>query len=334
MLDAAIVGLGWWGKELVKCAVGSRHLRFVRGVTLEPDNAHDFASQHNIRIGTSYDEVLSDPAVQAVVLATPHSQHRAQVEAAAAAKKHVFCEKPFALTPRDAEIAVAACRAAGVALGVGHNRRLWPSIRALRELVASGSLGTFMHAEGVYSHDWLAACPTDNWRSSFKETRAGGMTGMGIHVLDCFSYVVGRMQQISAVSTRRSLCLPAGDTTAALITFANGGTGTLSTTLKTAYVWRLAIYGSEGWAESMGETTLKVHRADRDEERMILPSTNHIRENLDSFAEAARGRGRFHIDDESIIHTVAGLNAVFESASSGGVWKHLDAEVRQVRATA
>src|SRR4051812_5655435 len=216
MLNAAIIGLGWWGKELVRSVQGrSELIRFSRGVTLEPDLARDFAAEMQFALGTSYEEVLSDPTIDAVVLATPHTRHRAQVEAAAAQRKHVFCEKPFALSKEDAEAAIAACREAGVALGVGQNRRFWPSIVKLKELISSGRLGTIMHAEGNYSHALLPYHPAENWRSAPQETKAGGMTGMGIHLLDCFSFLIGPMQRVSAVSPRRTLPLPSGDTTAA-----------------------------------------------------------------------------------------------------------------------
>jgi predicted dehydrogenase len=102
MLNAAMIGLGWWGKELVRSAKGCAHMRFRHGVTLEPETARDFAKEHGITLGTSYEDVLADKSIDAVVLATPHSAHRKQVEAAAAAGKHVFCEKPFALTVEDA----------------------------------------------------------------------------------------------------------------------------------------------------------------------------------------------------------------------------------------
>jgi predicted dehydrogenase len=156
MLNAAIIGLGWWGKRLVQAAEGSTLIRFARGVTLEPELARDFASEKKLAIGTSYEDVLADPAIQAVVLATPHTRHRAMIEAAAAANKHVQCEKPFALAKSNAQAAIAACRRAGVVVGVGQNFRFLPSIKAFRTLIDGGSLGTIMHAEGNYSHDWLA----------------------------------------------------------------------------------------------------------------------------------------------------------------------------------
>jgi predicted dehydrogenase len=325
MLNAAMIGLGWWGKELVRSAKESTLLRFTRGVTLEPDTVREFAAEMNLGIGTSYQDVLADRAIDAVVLATPHTRHRAQVEAAAAAGKHVFCEKPFALTKADAEAAVRACRRAGVALGVGHNRRLWPSIVQLKELVGSGALGTVMFAEGNYSHDILANTPLDNWRSAPAETRAGGMTGMGIHLLDSFGFLVGPIDRVSALSTRRTLPFASGDTTQAMLAFRNGATGTIATTLKTpGFVWRLALYGSDMWAESLGETRVTLCRRDGKPDTFDVPPANHIGANLDSFAAAALGRGAFQIDDAGIVHTVAALEAVFASADADGAWQTID----------
>jgi predicted dehydrogenase len=324
MLNAAMIGLGWWGKELVRAARGSALMRFRRGVTLEPDTVRDFAAEMNISIGTSYEDVLADKAIDAVVLATPHTRHRVQVEAAAAAGKHVFCEKPFALNVVDAKAAIAACRKAGVAVGVGHNRRLWPSIVRLKQAVSSAEFGTVMFAEGNYSHDILADTPLDNWRSAPQETKAGGMTGMGIHLLDAFSFLIGPMARVSALSTRRVLPFESGDTTQAMLAFRNGATGTIATSLKTpGFVWRCAVYGSEMWAESFSETKVTLCRRGGKPETFEVPQTNHIGANLDSFAAAALGMAKFQIDDDGIVHTVAALEAVFDSAEKNGAWRDI-----------
>ena len=325
MLNAAIIGLGWWGRELVHSIQGrSEFIRVTRGVTLEPELAQGFAAKMKFVLGTSYQDVLDDSAIDAVILATPHTKHREQVEAAAARGKHVFCEKPFALSLQDAQAAIAACRRANVGLGVGHNRRMWPSVVAIKDLVASGQLGTVMFAEGNYSHDILANTPLDNWRSTPEETRAGGMTGMGIHLLDALSFVVGPMENVSALSTHRILPFAAGDTTQAFLSFRNGATATISTTLKTpGFVWRLAIYGSDMWAESLSETRIVTCRTKGQPETFEAPSTNHIGMNIESFARAALGEGQFHIDDDGILHTVAALEAVFRSADANGAWQRI-----------
>jgi predicted dehydrogenase len=321
MLNAAVIGLGWWGERLVKSAQGSRRIRFARGVTLEPELARDFAAEHGLALGTSLDEVLADPAIEAVVLATPHTRHRAQVEAAAAAGKHIYCEKPFAMCKADAQAMLDACARAGITIGVGHHFRLMPSMKALRAEIATGAFGTIMHAEGNYSHDWLAGLPVDSWRAAPEETRAGGMTGMGIHVLDCFRDLVGPMRRVSALSKRRVLPLPAGDTTAALVEFENGATGTLATTLKTPFAWRLAVYGENAWGESVSETRLVIHRAGGEPEVRDFPAANHLGENLDAFAAAAAARRPFEIAPDGILQTAAALDAVFRSAEADGVWQ-------------
>jgi len=322
MLNAAIVGLGWWGKNLVKAARDfGAPIDFVRGVTLEPDTVRDFAAEYKIPIGTSFDEVLADPNVKAVVLATPHTKHPEQVKALAAAGKHIYCEKPFALSKAEAEAMLDAVKRSGVLIAVGHHFRLMPSMRVLAELKEQGAFGTIMHAEGNYSHDWLANYPADSWRMAPQESRAGGMTGMGIHVLDCFRDMVGPMRRISALSKARALRLPTGDTTAALIEFENGATGTLGTTIKTPFRWRIAIFGENCWAESVSETRALVRRAGNDDPEVIdRPADNHLGRNLDFFAKAALGQGAFPIPPAGILQTAAALEAVFKSVDAGGAW--------------
>lgn len=322
MINTAIVGLGWWGRTLVKAALDfGSPLRFVRGVTLEPDSVRDLATKHQITIGTSLDEVLADKSIQAVLLATPHTKHRAQVEAIAAAGKHLYCEKPFALTKADAVAALDACKRAGIVLGVGHHFRLMPSMRVLAELRDAGAFGTIMHVEGNYSHDWLANYPADSWRMAAEESRAGGMTGMGIHVLDCFRDLAGPMKRISALSKARALKLPTGDTTAALIEFENGATGTLGTTIKTPFRWRVSVFGENCWAESVSETRAIIRYAGKDDPEIIeRPQDNHLGRNLDYFAKAVLGQGTFPISPAGILQTAAALEAVFKSADADGAW--------------
>ena len=178
-----------------------------------------------------------------------------------------------------------------------------------------------MHIEGNYSHDWLANHPRDSWRSAAEESRAGGMTGMGIHVLDCFRDMAGPMKRVAALSKGRALDLPTGDTTAALIEFESGATGTLGTTIKTPFRWRIAIFGENCWAESVSETRLIVRRAGKDDPEIIeRPQDNHLGRNLDYFAKAVMGQGSFPISPDGILQTASALEAVFKSADANGAW--------------
>jgi predicted dehydrogenase len=150
MIRAAIVGMGWWGRTLVEAVQGvSQDVKFVGGVSRSQSDDHrQLYSQHHLTLCQTYEQALADPDVDAVVLATPHSLHTSQVIAAAQAKKHVFCEKPFALKKSDAEAAVSATVKAGVTLGLGYNRRFHPEMTNLRQQIRSGELGTILHVEG------------------------------------------------------------------------------------------------------------------------------------------------------------------------------------------
>src|SRR5580693_10765614 len=154
MINAAVIGLGRWGKSLVNAVQGrSTRLRFVHGVSREPDEVRGFAQQHGFRLTTELKDAIDNPDVQAIFLATPHSLHVEQVAAVARAGKAVWCEKPLALTRAQAARSVEACRKAGVVLGTGNNKRCFASMRELKALVEGGSLGEIVHVEGHFSND-------------------------------------------------------------------------------------------------------------------------------------------------------------------------------------
>src|SRR5262245_59266218 len=184
MINAAVIGLGRWGKSLVTAVQGkSARLRFVHGVSKEPDDVRAFAAQHCFRLSTEFRDAVADPDVQAVFLATPHSLHVEQVLAVAKAGKPVWCEKPLALTRAEAARAVAACRDAKVPLGSGNNKRCFASMRELKRVVESGALGDIIHVEGHFSNEHSTRV-SGGWRDDPRESPGAGMTGAGMHVLD------------------------------------------------------------------------------------------------------------------------------------------------------
>jgi len=135
MLNAAIYGLGRWGGRLIDSVKDSQKIRLVKGVTRDPAAHRELASKTGLELVESYSEVLRDPKIDAVVLATPHSQHHEQIVQAAQAGKHIYTEKPMTLTRKTAEQAVEAVRTAGVTLSVGFNRRHAPAFLDLARRV-------------------------------------------------------------------------------------------------------------------------------------------------------------------------------------------------------
>src|SRR5947199_8824371 len=143
MINAAIIGLGRWGRALVTSVQGrSDAIHFVLAHTRTRGPAEDFCREHGLRLDESYQQILSDSAIDAVVLATPHSLHQQQIVAAAAAGKHIHVEKPITLDRAGTDAAVAAARKAGVVLAVGYCRRFHPSVVEMRRHLHEGKLGS------------------------------------------------------------------------------------------------------------------------------------------------------------------------------------------------
>src|SRR3970282_1177324 len=138
MLRTAICGAGHWGTRLIESVQGrSGKIRFVAAVTRDPAALEPLGKRFGLALTARTADVLADPAIDAVVLATPHSRHAAEIAAAAQAGKHVFVEKPFTLTRESAESAIEACRAAGIPLHVEFNRRYAPAYPDITRRVAA-----------------------------------------------------------------------------------------------------------------------------------------------------------------------------------------------------
>ena len=329
MIQAAIVGIGTWGRNLVTSVQGSEHIRFVAGATRTPAKAADFCRQHGIRLVESYERLLGAREVDAVVLATPHSQHCAQIVEAAAAGKHVFVEKPLGLDAAEAESAVRACAQHRVTLAVGYNWRFQPALNEVRRMLEDGRLGKLLHIEGNFCGPSAYRFAREHWRQDRDEVPAGGMTGRGVHVVDAMLYLAGRIESVVAQSMRLAQDFGADDTTSMLFRFASGATGSLATVIATAETWRMQVFGSNGWAE-VGDVEhlhtwdLRTCFIDRDNLTVKHPPTTTTfqktsteRAELEHFARAAKERRPLAVPGGDEVHNVAVLEAIVKSAHEG-----------------
>jgi predicted dehydrogenase len=294
-----------------------------------------FAKTYGFRLERDYAAVLADPKVDAVVLATPHSMHGAQVVAAAAAKKHIYCEKPFTLTKRQAEDAVAAARKAGVTLALGYNRRLHPEMIKLREMVRSGELGIILHIEATMTFPNVLFINPSHWRADKAETPLGGLMPMGVHAVDGMIDLCGPIDRVFAQSFRRAATIDADDTTSILFRMKAGMSGYLGTMTTTGPGFSFQVFGSKGWLRLEGVT--HVAGASSEERRTRLFGTCKFqpvkgeaktwqaatldisRAALEAFALAAEGGPAFPVPFDQMIEGVAATEAIIRSAASGKV---------------
>lgn len=322
MIRAAIVGLGWWGQNLVNSVRASATIRFTVAHTRTGEPA--FCAQAGLRWVGSLDAILADPAIDAVVFATPHTLHAAQVIATARAGKAVFVEKPFTLTLADADAAMDAAARAGVPLAVGFNRRFHPSMARLRELVRSGGLGTLvtLSAEQTALHG-LALTP-EAWRAQPHEAPGGAMTAIGVHLVDGMIDLAGPVTEVIARVARRAAI--ADDTTDLLLRFASGASGHIFCSTVATPHYRMAAYGTGGFAEILGHPMATFrhvasipgeHRTAAAPTVTETPGFNMLTAELEAFAACVTAGTAFPTPLTEIRHGVAVFEAVLRAAASG-----------------
>jgi predicted dehydrogenase len=313
MINAAVIGLGRWGKSIVNAVQGkSKRLRVIRGVSKEPDTVREFAATHRFELSTEFADAVADPRVETVMLATPHSLHVDQICAVAAVGKPVWCEKPLALTRLQAERAVAACAKAGVVFGLGNNKRCFPSMRELKRLVDDGELGDILHIEGHFTNEHSTRV-AGGWRDDPSESPGGGMTGAGLHLLDAFVNLAGPVANVEARLFARKPPPDPRDVAAAMVQFKSGATGLLATVRAGPMFWRIHVFGTKGWAEALGETTLIVAPTGKKPETRTYPEVDSLGVLLEAFGEAIETGKPFPVSTAQMLDTVSAFEAVIAS---------------------
>jgi predicted dehydrogenase len=317
MIEAAVVGLGRWGRTLVDSVQGkSDRLRFTRAVSRYPGSLRDYAATRRLELVSGFEPVLADPSIDAVVLATPHSLHCEQIVAAAAAGKSVFCEKPLALKKAEAARAIDACRAAGVVLGVGTDKRFFPSLRELLRMVKSGELGKILHVEAHFSNE--IAGTFAEWRYSPEESPAGGMTGTGVHVLDALVAMAGPVRRVQALLLSHKPPPDPLDSLSAVLEFNSGVSGTLAAVRSTPMYLRVHAFSRNASAEALGRTELVLRCSGVEPQHLDFPSVDSVRVNLEAFADAVTGHAPYPIPASEMLDTVAAFEAIAEAVGSDG----------------
>lgn len=331
-----MAGMGWWGATLLDSIHDSGQLQAVSAYTRSrSDTDQALARTHGLRLADGYEALLADPDVEGVVLATPPSGHRAQLLAAIAAGKHVFCEKPFVMNRAEAKEVIAAAQRAGVTLGLGYARRFHPSWIDLKRRIAAGELGTILHAECTMSGPNGLVPNARAWRGSSNEAPCGGLFPMGVHAIDGFIDLFGGVQSAYCQSFRRASPNPNDDTTSILLRLRAGMSAYLGTMMATAGSFRFQVYGSSAMALLGGAVHVagqsSEHRRTRlfasytlqpvkgDAQQFEVPPCDISRSAMEAFATAAGGGAPFPITGDDMIGCVAATDAIIASARSGAL---------------
>jgi predicted dehydrogenase len=331
MIRAAIVGLGRWGRSLVTAVQGkSADIGFVAAYTRTRAAAEDFCREKNVPLVDSYEQVLANPNIDAVVLATPHSQHERQVLAAAAAGKHIHVEKPITLDRGSADAAVAAARKAGVLLAVGYCRRFHPSVVEIRNRLRDGRLGNVISMVAQHTTSTGQFIPVDNWRAAPEEAPGGALTAVGVHSIDHMIEFAGRVRDVRCV-TARQIPGPSDDTTSVFLGFESGATGLIFCSVATATNFCFTLYGSKGLAE-ISKPNLQAFR--------FVPTSEHaptgpvtappdqvsehtgfdmLNAELTEFARSIREKKQYPVPIDDVLHGMSVFDAIVRAGQSGRI---------------
>jgi predicted dehydrogenase len=288
-----------------------------------PGRAEEFARRHGApRWTESRAELLADPEVTAVYVATEHHRHCEDVLAAAAAGKHVLCEKPMANSVAECLAMIDACRANGVALQVAYYRRYYPKIQRMKELLDGGAIG-----EPVTAHIHLssrlspAAITPRNWRLQAEQSGGGALVDTGSHRLDLLCWLLGEPDRVAAFAECRELPIEAPDMETLLVRMASGVHVTSRHGYRTGSRDEFEITGTEGTlsATPVDGPSLRLQAGGR-EEHWELPKHENVHFPLfDDFARRiSRGEPpRFTGEDGMQASRIIG--AAYESARMGKV---------------
>ena len=324
MIKAGIAGLGRWGQNLVRSVQGkSEKITFTAGMVRHPEKVAGFAGEQGLELFESYDAMLADGDIDAVVLATPHSLHTEQIVAASAAGKHIFSEKPFAMAKADAERSIAAANDAGVQIAVGHCRRFHPATIELRKRLDAGELGTLLHVEATESVPAGLLLPPGDWHLNRKEWPAAGMTPLGIHLIDGVVDKFGAVTSVFCNSVNRVVDADVDDTSSVLLRFDSGMTGYICTIVAAKPDLRVTVRGTDAslLISDRSYNNLDILPFKGEPESLNFDpfdmESDALTAELEAFADAVEGRAPYPIPHEDIIHGVAVLEAIIKSAETG-----------------
>jgi len=311
--------MGWWSDVLADAIGRSGKLKILACFTRSEEKRKAFAKKYNCRAAPSYEAILHDRNIEAIINTTPNNVHLETTRAAAQAGKHVFLDKPIANTVADGLAITEACGMARVVLALGYQRRKESHFRWVRRQIDEGVFGKLVNAEANISRDRLGKIDLNSWRYTAEGMPGGVMLQIGIHYTDVLEYLLG---PVKAVNGRLAqLVLPGDnpDVASLVMEHENGALSTLNASYASASEYYcMNIYGKEATAYYDLHQGLRfLKRGSERSEPVPFEKNDTIREEVEEFADAVRGKGEPEMGGEASTRSLAVLRAGIKSAREG-----------------
>ena len=297
-MKVACLGMGWWSDVLADAIKRSGKMTIAACFSRSAEKREAFARKYGCRAARSYEEILDDKSIEAIINTTPNGLHRETTVAAAKAGKHTFLDKPIANTIADARALTEACRKAKVVLALGYQRRRESQFRWIKENL--GKFGKLVNAEANISRDRLGKIDLGSWRYTAEGMPGGVMLQIGIHYTDVLEYLMGPIKAVSGRFVRLVLPGDNPDVASLVLEHENGALSTLNASYASASEYYLMnIYGKEATAYyDMHQGLRLLTRGGTSASAVPCKKNDPIVEELEEFAAAARGDGEPEMDGE------------------------------------
>ena len=281
-----------------------------------------FATRHKVR-GATVAELLADPAIEAVYIAAANDLHAEYTLAAAAAGKHILCEKPLARTQDEGEAMVAACRDAGVLLGTAFMMRYHPLHAQIRDLIAAGAIGRPLQAR--VQNGFALRPERQTWRIDQAAAGGGPLMDVGSHALDLLCYVLRTgVREVGAFAARQTLPGSAEDSAVVNLALHGGLLAQINVAFNTPFNrTSLEIHGSTGTIVTYGtlgqvaEGRAELHTATGVQDLAYAPCDLYGDE-IEAFGRAVRGEAPLAISGEVGLDNLRVLLTAYRSSYWGG----------------
>jgi predicted dehydrogenase len=315
----ACIGMGWWSDVLADAVTRSSKLKIVACFTRSEDKRNAFAKKYGCATVSSYDAILKDKGVEAIINTTPNDVHLETTRQAAAAGKHVFLDKPIANSVTDGRKLTEACRQAGVVLGLGYQRRRESHFRWIKKQIEAGVFGKMVNAEANISRDRLGQFDISSWRYTAAGMPGGVMLQIGVHYADVLDYLLGPIKAVSGQFAQ--LVLPGDNPDVASLVFEHesGALSTLNASYASASEYYLMnIYGKAATAYydlHHGLSFLK--QGEKKPVAVPCEKNDTFVEELEEFAAAVRGGPPPEVGGDYATKSLAVIRAGITSAREG-----------------
>jgi predicted dehydrogenase len=311
--------MGWWSDVLADAIQRSGKLEILSCYTRSEEKRKTFAAKYRCRAAASYEAMLADPEIEAIINTTPNDVHLATTSAAAAAGKHIFLDKPIANTVSDGRAITEACRKAGVVLALGYQRRRENHFRWVRRQIDNGLFGKLVNAEANISRDRLGKIDLASWRYQAAGMPGGVMLQIGIHYIDVLEYLIGPVRAVRGQSAQLVLPGDNPDVASLMLEHDNGALSTLNASYASASEYYLMnIYGRDATAYYDLHNGLRLLKRGESAPVAIQCAENDtLVEELEEFAAAVRGQGQHEVGGDYATRSLAVVRAGILSAREG-----------------